>query len=75
MGDFPLQGAIGALIAIGGIIFALMEWSRQRGRIGKPISIGAGSLLIGAWVMKPDLAETGRDRAGELLDWVVNFRG
>lgn len=73
MSDFPLQGAFGIVIMLAGTFFGLMAWSRARGRLGQPVAIIGGSLLIGAWVAKPDLYETGKERAGDVLDWAVNL--
>lgn len=73
MGNFPLQGAFGILIMVAGTLFALAAWGRARGRIGQPIAIGGGSLLLGAWVAKPDLYNVGKERAGQVLDWALRL--
>ena len=73
MDGFPLQGAVGVLVGIVGIGFALMEWSRSRGRLGRPATIFLGSLIVGALIAKPDLIDTGRERASDLLDWLIHL--
>lgn len=75
MGDFPLQSAFGILIMVGGTIFGALEWSRSRGRIGRPATVIGGSLLIGAWIAKPDFYSRGTEVASNLIDWVFTKAG